>query len=93
MDIKTRYELMANRVNGSKERDDIARIVADIHGVSVSYVQKIRAGERENDAIMETLVEYRQGKKALIEQLYEKTKLIKHIESLIPVEGKEARNG
>lgn len=74
-----------------KRGDDIARIVADIHGVSVSYVQKIRAGERENDDIMETLVEYTQGKKALIRKLYEKNKLIKHIESLIPIEPKSAR--
>jgi len=50
-------------------RDDTARIVADIHGVSIRYVQMIRDGERENEAIMETLVEYRLGKTKLIKTL------------------------
>jgi hypothetical protein len=56
-------------------RDDTARVVAEIHGVSTSYVQKIRNGERENEEITATLVEYEQGKSALI----------KHLESLISV--------
>lgn len=52
-----------------KLRDDTARIVAQIHGVSTSYVQKVRNGERENEEIMATLVEYSQGKSELIQAL------------------------
>jgi hypothetical protein len=52
-----------------KLRDDTARIVARIHGVSTSYVQKVRNGERDNEEILATLVEYTQGKHELIQAL------------------------
>jgi hypothetical protein len=80
-------QIEGNKVMGKttrkvKLRDDTARIVADIHGVSTSLVQKVRSGERENDEIMNTLVEYQTGK----------TALIKHLEALIPVTSKPMRS-
>lgn len=64
-------------------RDDTARIVARIHGVSTSYVQKVRAGERENEEIMATLVDYAVGK----------NQLIKHLEELVPIKSIPAKHG
>lgn len=61
-----------------KKRDDTARIVAQIHGVSQSYVEKVRRGERENEEVLATLIDYQVGKNALI----------KHLESLIQVSPK-----
>jgi hypothetical protein len=58
-----------------KKRDDTARIVAQIHGVSARYVDMVRKGERENEAILATLVDYQTGK----------TKLIKHLIDLVPI--------
>jgi hypothetical protein len=66
---------MGKTAKNSKLRDDTARIVAQIHGVSTSYVQKVRNGERENDEIMATLVEYTTGK----------SELIKTLEKLVPL--------
>jgi hypothetical protein len=57
-----------------KLRDDTVRIIAEIHGVSPRYVNMVRNGERENDNIMATLIDYQIGK----------NKLIKHLEELIP---------
>src|SRR5262245_41775993 len=59
-----------------RERDDTVRIVARIHKVSKSLVKKVRNGERENEKILTTLIEYAQGK----------SNLIKHLESLVPIE-------
>ncbi len=56
-------------------RDDIARIVAGICGVSVSLVKKVRNGERENEEIMATLIEYQSGKSRLIKELEEMVSL------------------
>jgi len=66
---------MGKTMRKAKLRDDTARIVAQIHGVSISYVQKVRNGERENEEIMATLVDFEQGK----------TSLIRHLADLIPV--------
>lgn len=74
---------MGKTVRKSKLRDDTARIVAKIHGVSTSYVQKVRAGERENEEIMATLVDYAVGK----------NKLIKHLEELVPIKSNPVRHG
>jgi hypothetical protein len=60
---------MAKTSKKPRLRDDIARIVADIHGVSVSYVQKVRSGERQNEQIEATLVRYRIGQNNLIKKL------------------------
>jgi hypothetical protein len=75
---------MSKAAKKAKLRDDTARIVAEIHGVSTRYVTMIRNGERENEEIMATLVDYSLGK----------NKLIKHLENLVQVTsnpGKYAR--
>lgn len=66
-----------------KSRDEITRIVAEIHGVTERYVRMVRNGERYNEAIAASLVEYEVGR----------TELIKHIESLVPLKPKPQRNG
>jgi ribosomal protein L10 len=66
---------MAKTRNSGKLRDDTARIVAEIHGVSVRYVQMVRNGEREDEDIMATLVEFQLGK----------NNLIKHLTELVPL--------
>ena len=75
---------MAKTIVSVPKRSSITRIVADIHGVSARYVNMVRNGERENEAIMETLVEYRQAH----------SKLIEHLEKLVPIKSnkKYARN-
>lgn len=52
-----------------EKRDDVARIVANIHGVSPRHVRMVRNGERKNDDILATLLEFRQGQKKLMEYL------------------------
>ena len=73
---------MGKPISTKQLRDDSARIVAELHGVSQRYVEMVRNGERDNDDILESLVEYRMGK----------TKLIKHIEKLIPLDRKTKRH-
>lgn len=51
------------------ERDDTARIIARIHGVSVRYVQMVRAGLRKNEEITASLVDFRLRKNALIKSI------------------------
>jgi len=58
-----------------KLRDDTARIVAEIHGATPRYVTMVRNGERKNEDIMATLVDYAVAK----------SKLIRHLEKLIPI--------
>ena len=60
---------MAKTTNKAPERDDTARIVARIHGVTERYVQMVRNGERENEEIMATLVDFKTGKAELIKNL------------------------
>lgn len=49
------------------KRDDTAAIIARIHGVSARYVRMVAAGERNNDAILSSIIEMKQGKNELIE--------------------------
>lgn len=65
---------MGKTTRKARLRDDTARIIAEIHGVSTSYVQKVRNGERDNDEIMATLVDFEQGK----------SNLIRYLENLVP---------
>jgi hypothetical protein len=64
-------------------RDNTAEIVAGIHGVTADYVRKVRNGERENEAIMATLVDFNIGK----------SNLIKHLEQLVPLTQSTTRYG
>ena len=66
---------MDKTITRGKKRDEVARIVADIHGVSPRYVRMVRNGERKNDEIMATLVDFRQ----------EQSKLIQHLRKLVPI--------
>jgi hypothetical protein len=50
-------------------KDDTTRVVADIHGVSDRYVRMVRAGDREDEEILSTSIEYQQGKSRLIQHL------------------------
>jgi hypothetical protein len=72
---KTRDKTMGKPISKGRLRDDTARIVAKIHKVSVRYVQLVRDGKRENEAIMATLVEFGLGK----------TNLIKTLEALVHI--------
>jgi len=58
---------MVNSYKPSRKRDDLATIVADIHGVTADYVRKVRNGERENEEILATYMDILEGKTALIE--------------------------
>lgn len=55
----------------AKQRDDLATIVADMYGVSARYVRMVRNGERENEQILGTLIEMREGKNLLIQSVKE----------------------
>ncbi|MBT1702922.1 hypothetical protein [Chryseosolibacter indicus] len=59
-----------------KKRDHVAATVARIHGVSYRYVQMVRDGEREDEEITATLVDYTQGERELIESL--QRSIVKH---------------
>lgn len=73
---------MGNPKHNRQLRDDTARIVAESHGVSQRYVRMVRSGERDNDDIMESLIEYKQGK----------NKLLKHLEKLVPITSKPKKH-
>lgn len=74
---------MANTNVMKRWRDDTTRVVADIHGVTDSYVRKVRAGERDDEEIITTSIEYQQGKSALIQ----------HLKKLVPINQKRRSNG
>lgn len=73
---------MAKTTSKGKKRDHTARVVADITGYSVDMVNRVRNGDRENDDIMATLVDYQQMH----------NKLVNHLKQLIPLEKKRDRN-
>jgi hypothetical protein len=62
---------MGKTITKARKRDEIAKVVADIHGVSPRYVNMVRNGERENEEILATLVDYQQNKSKLIQTLKE----------------------
>jgi hypothetical protein len=66
---------MGKTTKKAKNRDEVAAIVAEIHGVSPRYVNMVRNGERENEEILASLVEYKQSK----------SKLIQHLRKLVPI--------
>jgi hypothetical protein len=76
-----------------KKRDELARIVAELHGVSQDYVQKIRRGERNNEEIMCTLMDLHEGKKKLIEEVKRLIPLDKKREKRPKTTLKDLRNG
>lgn len=60
----------------TKKRDQTARIVADIHGVTPRYVRMVRNGDYDNDDIYATLMDYEQ----------ENSKLIQALKKLVPIQ-------
>lgn len=60
---------MQKTKSNARRRDDVANVVAEIHGVKPRYVNMIRNGDRENEEILATCVEYQLGKNNLIESL------------------------
>jgi hypothetical protein len=73
---------MGKTFSTATNRDDMCRTIAQIHGVSPRYVRMVRNGERENEAIAASLVDYNIGR----------NNLIKHLEKLVPVTS-NSRNG
>ena len=67
----------------ARRRDEITRIVAEMHGVSMRYVNMVRSGERTNLEIEASLVEFNEGFKVLKE----------HVESLIPIKPQPEKYG
>ena len=52
-----------------KKRDDFCRKVALIHGVSPRYVTMVRNGERNNEAILASLMDLVEGEKELLDKV------------------------
>lgn len=69
--LKPHFDPIYDEGNPQRLRDNTCRVIAHIHGVTPSYVRKIRNGDRKNDAIMDTLIEYEQEHSLLIEKLKE----------------------
>lgn len=72
---------MDNGVKPNRRRDDTAAIVAKMFGVTEDYVRKVRNGDREDEEILATIIEFEQGK----------NNLIKAIEKMIPIGTKSPR--
>lgn len=51
------------------QRTDIVRKTAEICQVSMNYVQKIRRGERNNEYVMEVLVELQVAERKVMQEL------------------------
>lgn len=51
------------------KRDETAAVVAAKHGVSDRYVRMVMSGDRENQAILDDCIEYRQRKNLLMHEV------------------------
>jgi hypothetical protein len=67
---------MVKTIDKERKKDHTTRIVADITGYSVDMVNRVRSGERNNEEIMATVVDYQLGH----------SKLIRHLQELIPLD-------
>jgi hypothetical protein len=67
---------MGKTIAKKKKRDHTTRIVADITGYSVDMVNRVREGNRNNEEIMATVVDYQIGH----------SNLIRHLQELIPLD-------
>lgn len=63
--------------NSKRLRDDTARLVAEIAGVSTGLVNKVRIGDRNNDNVMAILVDFTVQKHFLIERFTREEKIRK----------------
>lgn len=66
---------MENTTRQIQRRDDSVRVAAEIVGVSESLVRKAQSGERNNDEVLDTLIEYKKAKEKVIEKLKERQDL------------------
>jgi hypothetical protein len=53
--------------NTTVKRKDVARLVAEVHGVSPRYVRMVMNAERENEAIIETYMQIVEQDNALLQ--------------------------
>lgn len=72
---------MAKTTGKGKKKDHTTQIVADMTGYSYEYVRLVRNGERHNEEILATLIDYQQGH----------SKLVQHLKNLIPLDAKRKR--
>jgi hypothetical protein len=66
---------MVKNTNHGKKRSETARLVAQLHGVTPRYVRMVINGERENEEITQTYIDYEQ----------KRNKLIQHLQKLVPI--------
>lgn len=57
--------------NTTVKRRDVARLVAEVHGVSPRYVRMVMNAERENEAIIETYMQIVEQDNALLQAVRE----------------------
>lgn len=65
-----------------KRRDYSTKIIAKIHGVSESLVRKVKSGDRNNEDVLDTTIEYKQGEQMLISNLRKKKNLYQLADSV-----------
>ena len=58
-----------NQYQNRKKRDEVASIIAAIHGVSARYVRMVINGEKQNDQILIDYLNYNVGKNRLIDAI------------------------
>jgi hypothetical protein len=66
---KSGIKQMGQSKKKARERDDVAKVVAKIHRVEPRYVNMVREGDRNNEEILATVVDYEVGKNKLIRAL------------------------
>lgn len=62
----------------SRKRDDICTTVSRLTGYSYDYVRRVRNGERENELVLEAIMELVEGR----------TKLQQKVAELVPINEK-----
>lgn len=62
-------ETMPKPTKKQVKRRDVARLVAQVHGVTPRYVRMVMNGERENEAIMDTFMEIVEQDNMLLEAI------------------------
>lgn len=64
-----------------KTRNYTSQIIADILGVSKSLVHKVRYGDRDNDKVLDTVLEYNDRHNRIVEDLTKREQLYKLAEA------------
>jgi hypothetical protein len=67
---------MANKSQKlERKRDDVASTVALIHGVTPDYVRKVRRGDRNDEPILNSIMDIIEGRTKLLQEVKELVKL------------------